>query len=75
MGEVSSEKSFPYCGRMCRLLRRRSDYCHRSAAAKLFIDEKYGHVYRGGGGLELLVQTSLLYKSLFGRYLNSISVP
>ena len=21
-----------------------------SAAAKLFIDEKYGHVYRGGGG-------------------------
>ena len=31
MGEVSLQKSFPYSGRMCRLLRRRSDYCHRVA--------------------------------------------
>ena len=39
-----------------------------STAAKLFIDEKYGHVHRGvGGGLEFLVQTSFLYKSLFCR--------
>ena len=31
MGEVSLQKSFPYSGCMCRLLRQRSDYCHRVA--------------------------------------------
>ena len=30
-GEVFLQKSFPYSGHMCRLLRRRSDYCHRVA--------------------------------------------
>ena len=30
-----------------------------STAAKLFIEKRYGHMYRGGGGgLELLVQNS-----------------
>ena len=31
MSEVSLQKSLPYCCRMCRLLRQRSDYCHRVA--------------------------------------------